>query len=110
MVVKGFTQTCGVDYSETFATVAKMNTIRVILSLVANCDWNLNQFNMKNAFLHGELEEEIYMDIPPGFREHTTTNTVCKSKKSLHGIKQSSRAWFGRFTKVMIGLGFKQSQ
>lgn len=65
---------------------------------------------MKNAFLHGEHEEEIYMDISLGFREHITTNTVCKLKKYLYGLKQLPRAWIGIFTKVMIGLGFKQSQ
>ncbi|CAJ2627685.1 unnamed protein product [Trifolium pratense] len=110
LVAKGFTQTYGIDYSETFAPVAKMNTVRVILSLAANYNWNLQQFDVKNAFLHGELEEEIYMDVPPGYREDIAANTVCKLKKALYGLKQSPRAWFGRFTKVMVGLGFKQSQ
>ncbi|KAK2354846.1 putative mitochondrial protein [Trifolium repens] len=110
LVAKGFTQTYGVDYSETFAPVAKMNTVRVILSLAANYNWNLQQFDVKNAFLHGELEEEIYMDVPPGYREDMTANAVCRLKKALYGLKQSPRAWFGRFTKVMVGLGFKQSQ
>ena len=106
LVAKGFTQTYGVDYSETFAPVAKMNTVRVILSLAANYNWNLQQFDVKNAFLHGEREEEIYMDVPPGYREDMTANAVCRLKKALYGLKQSPRAWFGRFTKVMVGLGF----
>ncbi|CAJ2640143.1 unnamed protein product [Trifolium pratense] len=110
LVAKGFTQTYGIDYSETFAPVAKMNIVRVILSLAANYNWNLQQFDVKNAFLHGELEEEIYMDVPHGYREDIAANTVCKLKKALYGLKQSPRAWFGRFTKVMVGLGFKQSQ
>lgn len=82
----------------------------MILSLAANYNWNLNQFDVKNTFLHGELEEEIYMDVPLRFRDHTATNTVCKLRKSLYRLKQSSRAWFGRFTKVMVCLGFKQSR
>jgi len=110
LVAKGFTQTYGVDYLETFAPVAKMNTIRVILSLAANHDWDLQQFDVKNAFLHGELEEEIYMDLPPGYDGQVAVGTVCKLKKALYGLKQSPRAWFGRFTKVMTNLGYKQSQ
>jgi len=110
LVAKGFTQTYGVDYMETFAPVAKMNTVRVILSLAANYGWNLQQFDVKNAFLHGEIEEEIYMELLPGYGEKTATNTVCKLRKALYRLKQSPRAWFGRFTKVMMGLGFKQSQ
>ena len=67
LVAKGYTQTYGVDYQETFAPMAKMNTVRVLLSLAVNFDWELQQYGVKNAFLHGGLEEEIYMSIPPGF-------------------------------------------
>lgn len=65
LVAKGFTQTYGVDYMETFAPVAKLNTIRVLLSLVANLDWELYQLDIKNAFLNGDLDEEVYMSVPP---------------------------------------------
>ena len=80
LVAKGHTQTYEVDYQEAFAPVAKMNTIRIPLSLAAHYNWQLLQYDVKNAFLHGDLDEEIYMNIPPGF-EGNTDNKVCKLKK-----------------------------
>ncbi|RVW18959.1 Retrovirus-related Pol polyprotein from transposon RE1 [Vitis vinifera] len=110
LVAKGYTQTYGIDYTETFAPVAKINTVRVLLSLAANLDWPLQQFDVKNAFLHGELFEEVYMDLPPGCMvSEKQCQKVCKLKKSLYGLKKSSRAWFGRFTKSMRAFGYRQS-
>ncbi|CAL9018430.1 unnamed protein product, partial [Prunus brigantina] len=77
LVAKGFTQTYGVDYHDTFAPVSKMNNVKVLLSLVVNLDWTLRQFDVKNAFLHGELEEEVYMSLPPGYRVTGETGNVC---------------------------------
>ena len=91
MVAKGYTQTYGVDYQETFAPVAKMNTIRILLSLVSHYNWKLLQYDVKNAFLHSDLDEEIYMNIPLRF-EGNTCNKVCKLKKPLYGLQQSPRA------------------
>ena len=70
----------------------------------------MQQFDVKNAFLHGDLDEEIYMEIPPGFGFNLEGNKVCKLKKALYGLKQSLRAWFGPFAKVMTTMGYKQSQ
>ena len=106
IVAKGFTQTYGIDYNETFAPIAKLNTIRVLLSLAANLDWELHQIDVKNAFLNGELEEEVYMVQPPGFEEKTP-NIVCKLNKSLYGLKQSPQAWFNHFSKVVKDLSYK---
>ncbi|KAM7472007.1 hypothetical protein LguiA_010190 [Lonicera macranthoides] len=110
LVAKGYTQTHGIDYLETFAPVAKINMVRVLLSLAANLGWSLQQFDVKNAFLHEELEEEVYMEFPPGYKipvEHM--NKVYRLKKSLYGLKQSPRAWFGRFARSMRKFGYSQS-
>ena len=108
LVAKGFTQTYGVDYQETFAPVAKLNTIRVLLSLASNLDWPLQQLDVKNAFLNGDLHEEVYMDSPPGFESEK--NLVCKLRKSLYGLKQSPREWFDKFTQAVKRKGFMQAQ
>nr|GFC93971.1 putative reverse transcriptase, RNA-dependent DNA polymerase [Tanacetum cinerariifolium] len=109
LVAKGYTQTYGIDYSETFSPVAKIDTIRVLFSIAANKGWPLHQFDVTNAFMHGELKEEVYMDPPPGFVESSNPREVCRLKKSLYGLKWSPRAWFGRFTLAMRKYGFKQS-
>ena len=108
-MAKGFTQTYGIDYTETFAPVAKLNTVRILLSLAANLDWPLHQMDVKNAFLNGELEEEVFMTIPPGFSKGNE-GKVCRLRKSLYGLKQSPRAWIDRFSRVMKGQGYHQGQ
>ena len=84
-----------------------MDTIRILLSLVAHYNWELLHYDVKNAFLHGDLDGEIYMNIPPG-SEGNTGNKVCKLKKALYGLKQSPRAWFGRFSKVVKEFEYKK--
>lgn len=101
LVAKGYTQVYGIDYKETFAPVAKMNTILILISLAINMDWPLLQYDIKNAFLHGDLNEEIYMKIPPGYEESSGISKTCRLRKALYGQKQSSRAWFGKFTQTM---------
>jgi hypothetical protein len=108
LVAKGYTQSYGVDYHETFAPVAKLNTVRILLSIAANQNWPLLQIDVKNAFLHGDIIEEIYMNPPPGTKDATGMK-VCKLKKALYGLKQSPRAWFGRFTKCMKSFGYSTS-
>ncbi|KAK1418159.1 hypothetical protein QVD17_27298 [Tagetes erecta] len=109
LVAKGYSQTYGIDYSETFSPVAKMDTIRVLFSIAANKGWPLHQLDVTNAFLRGELKEEVYMEAPPGVVENFKPGEVCRLKKTLYGLKQSPRAWFGKFTLAMKGYGFQQS-
>ncbi|RVW39419.1 Retrovirus-related Pol polyprotein from transposon RE2 [Vitis vinifera] len=104
----GFTQTYDIDYTETFAPVAKLNTIRVILSLAANLDWSLHQFDIKNVFLNGELEEEVFMTLALGFCKKEEETKVCKLKKSMYGLKQSPRAWrSGEVEKKVLATKFE---
>ena len=107
MVAQGYTQTYGVDYSETFSPVAKIDIVRVLFSIAANKDWPLHQFDAKNAFLHGKIEEEVYIKAPPSFSPDYNIGEDCKLNKALHGLKQSPRAWFGRFTAAMTKFGYK---
>ena len=80
-----------IDYLETFSPVAKMSTVRIIISLAACKNWVLHFYDAKNAFLHGDLEEEIYMYLPLGYKTHLI-NKVCKLKRTIYGLKQSPRA------------------
>ena len=89
IVVKEYTQSYGIYYQETFSPIAKLNTVRVLLSLAANLDCPLHQFDVKNAFLHRDFEEEVYMDIPPGFKTSVKDGCVCHLQKALYELKQS---------------------
>ncbi|KAK8951032.1 hypothetical protein KSP39_PZI004596 [Platanthera zijinensis] len=110
LVAQGYTQAQGIDYQDTFAPVAKMNTIRILFSCAVNRGWDLLQFDIKNAFLNGDLEEEVYMDTPPGLVIKGPEKKVCRVLKALYGLKQSPRAWFRRFYTFMLKLGYIQSQ
>ena len=92
LVAKGFTQSYGIDYQETFAPVAKLITIHVLLSIAANLDLTISQLDIKNAFLNRELAKEVFVDTPPSFKDAYGTDMVFKLKKSLYGLKQSPRA------------------
>lgn len=105
---KWFTQSYGVDYEKTFAPVAKLNFVWVILSTDANLDWPIHQLDMKNIFLNGELEEEVYMKIPPGHESPNSINKICKLWKSLYDLKQSLRTQFDKLTQVVKKNGFTQ--
>ncbi|KAM2668187.1 hypothetical protein EV2_019802 [Malus domestica] len=109
LVARGFTQTFEVDYKETFAPVAKMNSIRVLLSVAVNKGWSMYQMDVKNAFLHGDLEEEVYMKLPPGHPQSHEPDLVCKLHKSIYGLKQSPRAWYAKLSSVLNSVGFTRS-
>ena len=87
LVARVFSQQYRLDYDETFSLVAKLTTIRLLLALVASKNWNLWQMDVKNAVLHGELDQEIYMDQSMGFQSQDHPEYVCKLRKALYGLK-----------------------
>lgn len=110
VVARGFTQIPGVDYNEIFSPVVRHTSIRTLLALVAMQDYELEQLDVKTAFLHGELEEEIYMHQPEGFVVKGKEDHVCRLKRSLYGLKQSPRQWYKRFDNFMLKHGFSRSE
>jgi hypothetical protein len=87
LVAKGYAQTYGIDYEETYSPIAKMTTIRAIISMVVIKGWSLHQMDVNNVFLHGDLHEEMYMEQPPGYVDQTHLNLVCRLKKVLYDLK-----------------------
>ncbi|KAL1536502.1 hypothetical protein AAHA92_29144 [Salvia divinorum] len=110
LVARGFTQEEGVDYNEVFSPVVKHTSIRILLAVVAKKNWELEQLDVKTAFLHGDLEETIYMQQPPGFVKPGEENKVCLLKKSIYGLKQASRQWHKKFDEHVLSNGFRRSR
>lgn len=104
----------GIDYTNTFAHVSRMTTLRTLIALAVKNKWHLHQMDVQNAFLHGELNEEVFIKIPQGLtienQKPQNKNMVCKLKKSLYGLKQASRMWFQKLNNALKTLGFKQTK
>eukprot|EP01018_Ginkgo_biloba_P017000 Gb_31767 [translate_table: standard] len=109
LVAKGYKQQEGIDYQETFAPVAKMNTVRIILALVAQLNWQLYQMDVKSAFLNGDLSKEVYMEQPPSYVQKGKEDHVCRLKKALYGLKQEPRAWYEKIDRYFLDTGFVRS-
>jgi hypothetical protein len=108
LVVKGFNQVDGIDFSKTFSLVIKPGSIRLILTVAVVQGWDIHQLDLKNAFLHG-LFEPVYMQQPPGFEDPHHPLHVCKLNRALYELKQAPRAWFDRLSSFLLSLRFFSS-
>nr|AAN05371.1 Putative retroelement [Oryza sativa Japonica Group]AAP53179.1 retrotransposon protein, putative, Ty1-copia subclass [Oryza sativa Japonica Group] len=107
LVTQGFTQVEGLDFGETFAPVARLEAIRILLGFASCFDIKLFQMDVKSAFLNGEIAELVFVEQPPGFEDPKNSNHVCKLSKGLYGLKQAPRAWYERLRDFLLSKDFK---
>jgi hypothetical protein len=107
LVAKGYAQVAGLDFEETFAPVARLESIRILLAYVAHHSFRLFQMDVKSAFLNGPIKEEVYVEQPPGFEDDMYPDHVYKLSKALYGLKQAPRAWYECLTDFLISNAFK---
>ncbi|MCO5612940.1 hypothetical protein L7F22_067213 [Adiantum nelumboides] len=98
-------KTYGIDYEETFAPVTKMAAVKAVIAMATTKGWILHQMDVKNAFLHGEMQEEVYMEQPQGFQDTGQPDYVCKLQKPFYGLKQAPRAWYDKITQYLVTIG-----
>ncbi|KAJ9564021.1 hypothetical protein OSB04_009181 [Centaurea solstitialis] len=110
LVAQGFSQQPGLDFDDTFSPVVKPATIRTVLSISISRNWPIHQLDVKNAFLHGDLTETVYMRQSPGYVNVSFPDHVCRLRKALYGLKQAPRAWYHRFAVYLSSLGFLSSK
>lgn len=110
LVTRGFSQCYGKDYDETFTPVVKHETIRILLGIAANKGLHVRHLDVKSAYLNSDLEEEIFLEQPPGFQKHGQESKVLKLHKSIYGLKQSARAWNKKATEALAQIGFIQGK
>jgi len=110
LVVQGYNQEEGIDYEETFAPIARIEAICILVAFTGHMEIKLYQMDVKSAFLNGYLKEEVYVSQPPGFENHDFPNHVFKLDNALYGLKQAPKAWYERFSKVLIDNGFRRGK
>ncbi|GKE69578.1 retrovirus-related pol polyprotein from transposon TNT 1-94 [Tanacetum coccineum] len=110
LVARGFSQQLRVDYVETFASVARFETVKMILALAAKKEWKIFQFDVKYAFLNGDLQEEVYVCQPPSFENTSNPNIGLHLKKALYGLLQAPRAWYSKIDDFFHKQGFERSK
>ena len=110
LVAKGYSQKEGIDYEDTFAPIAKLNTIRVMIALATQHSWKIHLLDVKYAFLNGDLKEEVHLVQSKGFIKKGQEDLVCKLKKDLYGLKQAPRSWYIKIDSFFAQQGFVKSK
>jgi hypothetical protein len=108
-VAKGFDQRSGINYTDTFNPVIKPSIVWVVFAIVVHFNWPIRQLDISNAFLHGKLQEDVYMTQPQGFMHPEFPGHMCKLHKAIYGLKQAPRAWFNRLFDSLLEFRFIQS-
>jgi hypothetical protein len=109
LVAKGYVQRQGINFDEVFAPVARLESVRLLLAHAANEGWAVHHMDVKSAFLNGELQEEVYVEQPPGFVLKGHEGKVLHLIKALYGLRQAPRAWYAKLDSSLLGLGFRRS-
>ena len=110
LVAQGYSQVEGIDFDETFAPVARLESIRILLAYASHHNFKLQQMDVKSAFLNGPLKELVYVKQPPGFEDLNFPNHVYKLNKALYGLKQAPRAWYEHLREFLLECGFEVGQ
>ena len=108
LVAQGYTQVEGIDFDETFALVARLESIRILLAIASHLNFKLYQMDVKSAFLNGMLQEEVYVEQPKGFVDPHKPDDIYKFKRALYGLKQAPKAWYDRLTAYLTEHRFKR--
>ena len=107
-MAKGYAQQYGIDYTEVYAPVARLDTIRLVIALAAQEGWSIFQLDVKSAFLHGELSEEVFVQQPQEYEKKGEEHKVYKPNKALYGLKQVLRAWYIKIEACFANEGFEK--
>jgi hypothetical protein len=110
LVAQGFTQRYGIDYDETYSPVSSMSSFRLLYAIAIKKGWQVEQMDVRTAYLNGKLEEDIYMEVPEGFSDHGDKNKVCHLERSIYGLKQSGRCWNTELNTRLTDCGWKRSR
>lgn len=109
LVAKGYSQELGIDIEDVYSPVARMETVRIVLAVAAQVGWPVFHFDVKSAFLNGDISEEVFVEQPPGYQEEGKESYVCKLRKALYGLRQAPKAWYSKLDGYLTCQGFNRS-